>query len=68
MHIAPAAKHSALAICGMMRSERTARPVADHFHSQLKATAVIIGSEDFAARLERAVERSKPKLIEAQRR
>jgi len=36
-----------------------------YVHPSLKATAIVPMGSDFAARLEKAVERSHPKLIEA---
>jgi hypothetical protein len=49
----------------MHRRLKAAMEAAPYIHAQLCATAVVIGGGDFAARLERAIERSNPKLIEA---
>jgi hypothetical protein len=49
----------------MHRRLKAAIEAAPYAHAQLKATAVIVGGADFAAQLERAIERSSPKLIEA---
>src|SRR6516225_826428 len=48
----------------MHRRLKAAIEAAPYCHPQLKATAVILGS-DFAQRLELAVKRSEPALIEA---
>lgn len=44
---------------------RAAIEAAPYVHATYKATALIVGGEDFAAQLERAVERSRgePKII-----
>jgi hypothetical protein len=49
----------------MHRRLKAAIEAAPYQHPQLRATAVVIGGGDFAQRLERAIERSDPKLIEA---
>jgi hypothetical protein len=50
----------------MHRRLKAAIEAAPYVHPQLKATAVVISGNDFATRLERAIERSGvgPKLIE----
>jgi len=48
----------------MHRRLKAACEAAPYCHPQLKATAVILGS-DFAQRLELAVKRTEPALIEA---
>jgi hypothetical protein len=48
----------------MHRRLKAAIEAAPYCHPQLKATAVILGS-NFAARLELAVKRTEPALIEA---
>src|SRR5262245_4820150 len=45
----------------------TNTPAAEFMHPTFKATAVVVGGDDFARRLEAAIERSGvgPKMIEA---
>jgi hypothetical protein len=50
----------------MHRRLKAAIEAATYAHLRLKATAVIIGGVDFASTLERAVERSAPRLIETE--
>ena len=50
----------------MHRRLKAACEAAPYCHPQLKATAVILGS-DFATRLDAAVKRSEPALIEHQK-
>jgi len=49
----------------MHRRLKAAIEAAPYCHPSLKATAVIVGGEEFAAKLERAIERSRPMMIEA---
>jgi hypothetical protein len=49
----------------MHRRLKAAIEAAPYCHPSLKATAIVPMGGDFAARLERAVERSHPKMIEA---
>jgi hypothetical protein len=49
----------------MHRRLKAAIEAAPYVHPQLKAQAIVMAGGDFAARLERAIERSNPKLIEA---
>jgi hypothetical protein len=49
----------------MHRRLKAAIEAAPYVHPQLRATAVLVSGGDFASRLERAIERSSGKLIDA---
>jgi hypothetical protein len=49
----------------MHRRLKAAVEAAPYVHPHLKVQAIVTAGGDFAARLERAIERSQPKLIEA---